>query len=106
MEAAYKPEVNDELDTQNFMKFDEVNSPATERTKSGTSRKNLAPKDLSFVGYTYKNFDAVKGLRHSLEMARTMSLDRSPAEVMPVERISGEAAEAQMVSSMDDPMVI
>lgn len=24
MEAAYKPEVNDELDTQNFMKFDEV----------------------------------------------------------------------------------
>jgi len=26
----------------------------------------LAPKDLSFVGYTYKNFDAVKGLRHSL----------------------------------------
>ncbi|CAG7886441.1 unnamed protein product [Brassica rapa] len=107
MDAAYKPEVNDELDTQNFMKFDEVNSPAPERTKSGTSRKNLAPKDLSFVGYTYKNFDAVKGLRHSLEMARTMSLDRSPAEVMPVERITGEAAEApQMVSSMDDPMVI
>lgn len=24
MEAAYKPEVNGELDTQNFMKFDEV----------------------------------------------------------------------------------
>lgn len=23
----------------------------------------LTPKDLSFVGYTYKNFDAVKGLR-------------------------------------------
>ncbi|AEE86170.1 putative protein kinase AGC-NDR family [Arabidopsis thaliana] len=107
MEAAYKPEVNDELDTQNFMKFDEVNSPAPERTRSGLSRKMLlAPKDLSFVGYTYKNFDAVKGLRHSLEMARTMSLDRSPAEAMPVELISGEAAEAQMVSSMDDPMII
>lgn len=29
MEAAFKPEVNGELDTQNFMKFDEVipNSP-------------------------------------------------------------------------------
>lgn len=26
MEAAFKPEVNGELDTQNFMKFDEVNS--------------------------------------------------------------------------------
>lgn len=24
MEAAYKPKVNDELDTQNFMEFDEV----------------------------------------------------------------------------------
>lgn len=26
MEAAFKPEVNGELDTQNFMKFDEVHS--------------------------------------------------------------------------------
>jgi hypothetical protein len=25
----------------------------------------LNSKDLSFVGYTYKNFDAVKGLKHS-----------------------------------------
>ncbi|KAK4344332.1 hypothetical protein RND71_037426 [Anisodus tanguticus] len=27
--------------------------------------KRLIPEDLSFVGYTYKNFEAVKGLRHS-----------------------------------------
>lgn len=26
----------------------------------------LTPKDLNFVGYTYKNFDAVKELRQSL----------------------------------------
>lgn len=26
---------------------------------------HLNPKDLSFVGYTYKNFDAVKALRYS-----------------------------------------
>ena len=26
MEAAFKPEVNGELDTQNFMKFDEVSA--------------------------------------------------------------------------------
>lgn len=26
---------------------------------------SLTPKDLSFVGYTYKNFDAVKALRNS-----------------------------------------
>lgn len=28
----------------------------------------LTPKDLSFVGYTYKNFDAVKGLRQVFGM--------------------------------------
>jgi hypothetical protein len=28
----------------------------------------LNPQDLSFVGYTYKNFDAVKGLHHSFGM--------------------------------------
>lgn len=25
---------------------------------------HLTPKDLSFVGYTYKNFDAIKALRN------------------------------------------
>ncbi|RDY09547.1 Serine/threonine-protein kinase CBK1, partial [Mucuna pruriens] len=69
MEAAFKPQVNGELDTQNFMKFDEVDPPTAARTGSGSgsSRKMLlTPKDLNFVGYTYKNFDAVKeGLRQS-----------------------------------------
>ncbi|KAL9249443.1 Serine/threonine-protein kinase CBK1-like protein [Drosera capensis] len=66
MEAAYKPQVNDELDTQNFMKFDEADPPTPSRSGSGPSRKMLlTPKDLSFVGYTYKNFDAVKGLNLS-----------------------------------------
>ncbi|CAK9177123.1 unnamed protein product [Ilex paraguariensis] len=65
MEAAFKPEVNGELDTQNFMKFDEVDPPSA-RTGSGPRKMKLTTKDLSFVGYTYKNFEAVKGLRHSL----------------------------------------
>ncbi|CAM0880125.1 unnamed protein product [Alopecurus aequalis] len=75
MEAAFKPQVNDELDTQNFMKFDEMdNAPA--KTGSGPSRKaKLNSKDLSFVGYTYKNFDAVKGLKHA-DMQRSSSLTR------------------------------
>ncbi|KAH9805187.1 AGC kinase family protein [Citrus sinensis] len=73
MEAAFKPEINGELDTQNFMKFDELDPPASGRTSSGPSRKMLlTPKDLSFVGYTYKNFDAVKGLR-SLDLKRSLS---------------------------------
>ncbi|PIA64247.1 hypothetical protein AQUCO_00100021v1 [Aquilegia coerulea] len=73
-EAAFKPEVNGELDTQNFLKFDEMEPPAPARTGSGPSRKMLlTPKDLSFVGYTYKNFDAVKGLHH-LEMMNAAKL--------------------------------
>ncbi|KAK8547256.1 hypothetical protein V6N13_097972 [Hibiscus sabdariffa] len=66
MDAAFKPRVEGELDTQNFMKFDEVDIP---RTGSGPLKKTfLAPKDLNFVGYTYKNFEAVKGLRHSFDI--------------------------------------
>ncbi|KAJ9183790.1 hypothetical protein P3X46_007600 [Hevea brasiliensis] len=72
MEAAFKPEVNGELDTQNFMNFDEVEPPPTRRG-SGPSRKLFSPQDLSFVGYTYKNFDAIKGSRHSFELKRTSS---------------------------------
>lgn len=34
----------------------------------------LTPKDLSFVGYTYKNFDAVKGLRRPSGMEATTKL--------------------------------
>ncbi|CAA7013985.1 unnamed protein product [Microthlaspi erraticum] len=43
MDAAFVPEVNDDLDTQNFEKFDEM----------------LSSKDINFVGYTYKNFEIV-----------------------------------------------
>lgn len=67
MEAAYRPEVNGELDTQNFMKFDEGDRPK-EKTSSGPMKKShLTSKDLSFVGYTYKNFEAVKGLRYTVD---------------------------------------
>lgn len=34
---------------------------------SGPIRKMLFTQDLSFVGYTYRNFAAVKGKRHSIE---------------------------------------
>ncbi|KAK9149111.1 hypothetical protein Scep_007868 [Stephania cephalantha] len=91
MEAAFKPEVNGELDTQNFMKFDEMDPPAPARTGSGPSRKLLlTPTDLSFVGYTYKNFDAVKGLHQSLgdsAVDYSMKTEREDTEMM----ASGEA---------------
>ncbi|KAL4652498.1 hypothetical protein ACB092_01G237700 [Castanea dentata] len=81
MEAAFKPEVNGELDTQNFMKFDEVNPPTKSRAGSGPMRKmHLTPKDLNFVGYTYKNFDAVKGLRNTFDLKRSTSPKRTSTD--------------------------
>ncbi|GAU25816.1 hypothetical protein TSUD_30800 [Trifolium subterraneum] len=59
MKAAFIPEVNDELDTQNFEKFDEVDSQSQPSSKSGPWRKMLSSKDVNFVGYTYKNYEIV-----------------------------------------------
>ncbi|KAL9239738.1 hypothetical protein vseg_014032 [Gypsophila vaccaria] len=59
MEAAFIPEVNDELDTQNFEKFDEADDHLQSTSKTGPWRKMLSSKDLNFVGYTYKNFEIV-----------------------------------------------
>ncbi|KAF0916034.1 hypothetical protein E2562_000663 [Oryza meyeriana var. granulata] len=110
MEAAFKPQVNDELDTQNFMKFEELDNAPT-RTGSGPSRKMmLNSKDLSFVGYTYKNFDAVKGLKH-LDQQKNQSVIRpsigsifGPADMDPSREPNGRDKHMQTVSS-GDPMI-
>ncbi|KAI4331535.1 hypothetical protein MLD38_029720 [Melastoma candidum] len=60
MDAAFIPEVKDELDTQNFEKFEESQHHTQTTTKSGPWRKMLSSKDVNFVGYTYKNFEIVK----------------------------------------------
>ncbi|KAH1041808.1 hypothetical protein GLYMA_09G066300v4 [Glycine max] len=79
MEAAFKPQVNGELDTQNFMKFDEVEQPKSTRSGSGPFRKKLlTSQDLSFVGYTYKNFAAVKGMMH-----QSINGDTDPGSLSP-----------------------
>ncbi|KAK7336882.1 hypothetical protein VNO77_17433 [Canavalia gladiata] len=59
IEAAFIPEVNDDLDTQNFEKFDECDIQNHSSSRSGPWRKMLSSKDLNFVGYTYKNFEIV-----------------------------------------------
>ncbi|XP_039041215.1 serine/threonine-protein kinase CBK1-like isoform X1 [Hibiscus syriacus] len=112
MDAAFKPEVNGELDTQNFMKFDELDAPSPARSSSGPSRKMLlTPKDLNFVGYTYKNFDAVKGLRHSLD-SRNPSMEQQSHDSIYGDsgvgystRRSAEETEMQMLTSTGDPML-
>ncbi|BFG42936.1 hypothetical protein CerSpe_292100 [Prunus speciosa] len=59
MDAAFIPEVNDDLDTQNFEKFEESDSQTQSSSKTGPWRKMLSSKDINFVGYTYKNFEIV-----------------------------------------------
>ncbi|XP_009336128.2 LOW QUALITY PROTEIN: serine/threonine-protein kinase tricornered [Pyrus x bretschneideri] len=59
MDAAFIPEVNDDLDTQNFEKFDEADNQTQSSSKTGPWRKMLSSKDINFVGYTYKNFEIV-----------------------------------------------
>ncbi|XP_076924011.1 uncharacterized protein LOC143586328 [Bidens hawaiensis] len=59
MEAAFIPEVNGELDTQNFEKFEEGENQMASTAKSGPWRKMLPSKDVNFMGYTYKNFEIV-----------------------------------------------
>ncbi|XP_042018159.1 serine/threonine-protein kinase tricornered-like [Salvia splendens] len=60
IEAAFIPEVKDELDTQNFEKFEEAEHHTSTSSKSSPWRKNmLSSKDINFVGYTYKNFEIV-----------------------------------------------
>ncbi|KAK5840100.1 Serine/threonine-protein kinase CBK1 [Gossypium arboreum] len=59
-EAAFIPEVNSDLDTQNFEKFEELGAQVQSSTRSGPWRKMLSSKDANFVGYTYKNVEIVK----------------------------------------------
>ncbi|XP_044493817.1 serine/threonine-protein kinase 38-like isoform X2 [Mangifera indica] len=54
VEAAFIPEVNDELDTQNFENFEESDHQPNTSSKTGPWRR-----DINFVGYTYKNFEIV-----------------------------------------------
>ncbi|MCO5591820.1 hypothetical protein L7F22_045812 [Adiantum nelumboides] len=73
MEAAYKPEVNDELDTQNFDKFEEVENYQHHSSKSGPWRKMLPSKDANFVGYTFKSSDVFRSIQSSVGELRKKS---------------------------------
>ncbi|KAK2995603.1 hypothetical protein RJ640_020239 [Escallonia rubra] len=60
-EAAYKPTVTGDLDTQNFEKFPEVEGPCT-IPRVGPWRKMLTSKDANFIGYTFKKSDMLKSV--------------------------------------------
>ncbi|XVE89423.1 hypothetical protein DITRI_Ditri19aG0200400 [Diplodiscus trichospermus] len=79
--AAFIPEVNDDLDTQNFEKFEELGAHVQNSTKSGPWRKMLPSKDANFVGYTYKNVEIVN--EHHLpgiaELKKKSSAPKKPS---------------------------
>ncbi|KAK9146405.1 hypothetical protein Sjap_006308 [Stephania japonica] len=99
MKAAFIPEVNDELDTQNFEKFDETDSQIQSSSKSGPWRKMLSSKDINFVGYTYKNFDIVND--HQVpgiaELKKKSPKTKRPSIRSLFDGESGEADEPQPV---------
>lgn len=61
-QAAYRPTVLGDLDTQNFEKFDDVEGPTSTIRKVGPWRKMLASIDANFVGYTFKKSDVLKSI--------------------------------------------
>ncbi|KAI4316700.1 hypothetical protein L6164_024655 [Bauhinia variegata] len=87
MEAAYKPTVTGDLDTQNFEKFHEVEGPPSTTSTVGPWRKMLTSKDTNFIGYTFKKSDILKSLEGSGTDVRTNGSSNTPSLVSLLGRI-------------------
>ncbi|KAK9269915.1 hypothetical protein L1049_025488 [Liquidambar formosana] len=81
MEAAYKPTVTGDLDTQNFEKFSEVEVPTSAIPRVGPWRKMLTSKDANFMGYTFKKSDVLKSIGASGIDSRSNGSSRTPSLV-------------------------
>ncbi|KAI4389535.1 hypothetical protein MLD38_001751 [Melastoma candidum] len=81
MEAAYKPTVNGELDTQNFEKFPEVDGPPSSAPTVGPWRKMLTSKDTNFIGFTFKKSDVLKAMDDSDTDLKPKGVSRTPSLV-------------------------
>jgi hypothetical protein len=57
LQPPYRPPVEHELDTQNFEQYEDDNPPASLAAGGGSRSRPIA--DPHFIGYTYKNWDAV-----------------------------------------------
>lgn len=78
LEAAYKPTVIGDLDTQNFEKFPDVGPPSVTETV-GPWRKMLTSKDTNFIGYTFKKSDILKSIESTDEDIRVNGSSKSPS---------------------------
>ncbi|KAJ0239152.1 AGC protein [Hirschfeldia incana] len=105
MDAAFVPEVNDDLDTQNFEKFDESESQSQTSSKSGPWRKMLSSKDVNFVGYTYKNFEIVNDYQvpGMAELKKKNKSKRPPMVKSLFDSGSSDSSETTTKSASDRP---
>ncbi|GLI69965.1 hypothetical protein VaNZ11_014711 [Volvox africanus] len=77
--APYVPRVEHELDTQNFEHFDEDrsgNQGAAAVNGAGRGNKWLAKADPNFIGYTYKNWEAVTPMREDAVQLKKKAVTR------------------------------
>lgn len=81
MEAAYKPTVTGDLDTQNFEKFPEVEGSPSSVPRVGPWRKMLTSKDSNFIGYTFKKSDMLKSVGTSGIGTRSNGSSKPPSLV-------------------------
>ncbi|KAA8537752.1 hypothetical protein F0562_027668 [Nyssa sinensis] len=79
MEAAYKPTVTGDLDTQNFEKFAEVEDLPSTTPRVGPWRKMLTSKDANFIGYTFKKSDILKSVGTSGADTRVDGSSKAPS---------------------------
>ncbi|THG21444.1 hypothetical protein TEA_001062 [Camellia sinensis var. sinensis] len=79
MEAAYKPTVSGDLDTQNFEKFPEVGDPPSILPRVGPWRKMLTSKDSNFIGYTFKKSDIPQSVKTSGTDMRSNGSSKVPS---------------------------
>eukprot|EP00271_Cylindrocystis_brebissonii_P014092 TRINITY_DN3514_c0_g1_i1.p1 TRINITY_DN3514_c0_g1~~TRINITY_DN3514_c0_g1_i1.p1 ORF type:complete len:553 (+),score=102.16 TRINITY_DN3514_c0_g1_i1:740-2398(+) len=77
IEAAFIPEVQGELDTQNFEQFEELDAGAQQGQK-GPWRKMLSSKDVNFAGYTYKNVEIVEETHATIAELKKKSKQKRP----------------------------
>ncbi|CAN1270370.1 Serine/threonine-protein kinase CBK1 [Linum perenne] len=105
MEAAFIPEVTDELDTQNFEKFEESDHHPSTSSKTGPWRKMLSSKDLNFVGYTYKNFEIMNDYQvPGMAELKKKDLKQKRPSVMSLFEGESETSESSETTSSDQPV--
>ncbi|XP_062020798.1 uncharacterized protein LOC133737206 isoform X2 [Rosa rugosa] len=87
IEAAYKPTVVGDLDTQNFEKFPDLEGAPSATPTVGPWRKMLTSKDNNFIGYTFKKSDVLKSLESSGTDMRSNGSSKSPSLISLLGRI-------------------